>query len=225
MTRLSAILLCTLGLLASVASAADSTVKREDIEWTQLWIPSLSKSDLPRVLLVGDSICNAYYESVAQQLAGKAYVAKLATSASLGDPAQLDQLTFLLKNYKFDVIHFNNGLHGFDYTEEQYKNDIPKLLDLFKKYAPKSKLIWALSTPMRKPAPNVAQFHPENPRVTARNKIVAEVAAKEGIPVNDLNSLVKDHPEYWSNDGVHFKPEGQAVEAKQVAKCVLEALK
>jgi hypothetical protein len=225
MMRTVFVLATVLGVFANIGLAAEPTVKREDIEWTNLWIPHLSKSaDLPRVLLVGDSICNAYYDGVAKELEGKAYAAKLATSASLGDPALLDQLRFLLSNYKFDAIHFNNGLHGFDYTEEQYRNDIPKLLALFKELAPNAKVVWATSTPMREPAPNLQTIKPETQRVIARNRIVVDVAKKEGIPVNDLYALVVDHPEYWNDDGTHFKPEGQAVQAKQVAKRILETL-
>jgi lysophospholipase L1-like esterase len=217
-----------LGCLVGVAAAAETdgkreNIKRENIEWTNLWIPDLAHNDLPRVLLVGDSICNAYYQAVADALKGKAYVAKLATSSSLGDPALLDQVKFLLANYQFAVIHFNNGLHGFEYTEEQYQADIPKLLELVRRNAPNAKLIWATSTPMRNPA-NLNEINPENARVTARNKIVAAVAAQAGIPVNDLYGLVEKHPEYWSNDGVHFNPEGQAVEARQVTDCILKAL-
>lgn len=224
MARLSSILILALGLVASVALAAEPTVKRENIEWSNIWIPDLARNDLPRVLLVGDSICNAYYDGVAKELAGKALVAKLATSSSLGDPALLDQVKMLLSNYKFDVVHFNNGLHGFEYTNEEYQNDIPKLLAIVKKYAPNAKLIWATSTPMREKAPNLDKIHAENHVVTTRNKIVTAMAEKEGIPLNDLYPLVENHPEYWSDDGVHFKPEGQAVEAKQVAKFVVDAL-
>lgn len=224
MARLSLIGVLVLGLIGSVAGAAEPAVKRENIEWTQLWIPDLEQTNLPRVLLIGDSICNAYYEGVKAELHGKAYVAKLATSSSLGDPALLDQVKMLVSNYKFAVIHFNNGLHGFAYTDEEYQQDIPKLLALFKQYAPDAKIVWATSTPMREPAPNLDKIHAENHVVTARNKIVTAMAAKEGIPVDDLYSLVKDHQEYWSNDGTHFNGEGQAVEAKQVAKYVLEAL-
>jgi hypothetical protein len=224
MARLSSILILALGLVASVAPAVEPTAKRENIEWTNIWIPDLERSNLPRVLLVGDSICNAYYDGVARELGGKALVARLATSSSLGDPALLDQVKFLMTNYKFDVIHFNNGLHGMDYTDEEYQSDIPELLAIVKKTSPNAKLIWATSTPMREPAPNLDKLHAENRIVLARNKIVTAVAAKEGIPVNDLYSLVVDHPEYWSDDGIHFKPEGQAVEAKQVAKSILDAL-
>ena len=44
---------------------------------------------------------------------------------------------------------------------------------------------------------------------------------KEGIGVDDLYSLVKDHAEYWSHDGVHFNGKGIAVEAEQVSKRIL----
>jgi lysophospholipase L1-like esterase len=223
MMRTVFILATVLGVFANIGLAAEPTVKRENIEWTQIWVPDLHKTDLPRVLLVGDSICQGYYDGVAKDLQGKAYAAKLATSASLGDPALLEQMKYLLSNYKFDVIHFNNGLHGFDYTEQEYQRDILKLLAMFKEEAPNAKLIWATSTPMRNPA-NLQEIKPENERVVARNKIAVAIAAQQGIPVDNLYALVVDHPEYWIDDGTHFKPEGQAVQAKQVAKHILEAL-
>jgi hypothetical protein len=223
MVRLSSIVSTACVCLASCGVAAEPTVKREDIEWTNIWIPSLSRTDLPRVLLVGDSITMGYYDGVAKQLEGKAYVARLATSASLGDPAMLDQIKFMLANYKFAVIHFNNGMHGFDYTDDEYRNDIPKLLKIIKRHAPGAKLILANTTPVRKSG-QLAEFAADNKIPLARNKIVAQVAAKEGIPLNDLYHLVQQHPEYWSNDGIHFNAEGQAVQARQVADHVLRGL-
>jgi lysophospholipase L1-like esterase len=58
----------------------------------------------------------------------------------------------------------------------------------------------------------------------ARNKIVAAVASQQNIPLDDLYHLVEKHPEYWSDDGVHFKPEGQSVEADQVVKIIVANL-
>jgi lysophospholipase L1-like esterase len=224
MLRLLTILISASMLLETAVFAAEPAVKREDIEWTNIWSPDLSKSDLPRVLLIGDSICNAYQSLVRENLKGKAYVAMVATSGALQDPAYRTQIELLVKNYKFDVIHFNNGLHGFDYTEEEYARDFPALVKIFRDNAPKAKLIWATSTPMRKAAPNLREFAPDNERVKVRNKAVKKLAAKEGIPVNDLFVLVENHPEYWSNDGTHYNAAGQAVEAEQVTRFVLEAL-
>jgi lysophospholipase L1-like esterase len=216
-------LVAALGAFVNNIAAEEPAVRRENIEWTNIWIPDATKTDLPRVLLIGDSICNAYHPMVENELRGKAYVAKVATSSAVQDPVLADQIRLLLKNYPFAIVHFNNGLHGFDYTEGEYQRDFPKLLEVIKQNAPNAKLIWANSTPMRK-SENLQQFHETNERVKARNKIVAGLAAQHNIPVNDLYSVVESHPEYWSNDGVHFKPEGQAVEAKQVADAIRKEL-
>jgi hypothetical protein len=218
------ILAAILWAVASAGYAAEPRIVHEDIEWCDMWIPAANDSKLPRVFLVGDSVCRAYYDKVAEELQGKANVAKLATSSSLGDPALLDQVKLFLNNYDFAVIHFNNGLHGFDYTDEEYRNGIPRLLEIIRRHAPSAKLIWATSTPIRKKSPNLQEFHKENEIVKARNKIVVNVVAKEHIPMNDLYGLVKNHPEYWEDDGIHFKPEGQAIQAKRVARSILDAL-
>lgn len=204
--------------------AAEPVVHRENIEWTNLWVPDATKTDLPRVLLLGDSICNAYYEHVAPAVKGKAYVAKMATSSAVGDPILAAQIKTLLTNYKFAVIHFNVGLHGFDYSEDDYRKEFPKLVAMIKDAAPDARLIWATSTPMRKKE-NLHEFTDDNARVKARNQIVVELAAQAGIPVNDLYAVVENHPEFWAGDGVHFKGEGQAAQAQLVTKAVLDALK
>jgi lysophospholipase L1-like esterase len=43
--------------------------------------------------------------------------------------------------------------------------------------------------------------------------------------VDDLFGLVKDHPEYYSKDGVHFNAQGVSAQASQVAQQILEVLK
>ena len=218
------ILMVGLGILANSGLAAEPAVRRETTEWSNIWVAEATRTDLPRVLLIGDSICNGYHGGVESELKGKALVAMLATSSAVGDSALTEQVRLLLKNYKFAVIHFNVGLHGWDYTEEEYRREFPKLLAVIRHGAPSAKLIWATSTPMRQVTPNLRAFHPNNERVKARNKIVAELAAREGIPLDDLYGLVENHPEYWADDGVHYRPEGQAVEARQVATAILGLL-
>jgi hypothetical protein len=217
------IVLACISANGNVGVAADPTVHREGIEWTQIWIPDATKTDLPRVLLIGDSICNAYYDEVAQQLGGKAYVTKFATASAVGDPALAAQIKMLLDNYKFAVVHFNVGLHGFGYSEEEYRQEFLKLVELMRKVAPQAKFIWATSTPLRNSG-KLEEFQDGNERVKERNKIVRELAAKAKIPVDDLYPLVEKHPEYWSSDGVHFKSEGKTVQAKQVAKIILDTM-
>ena len=44
---------------------------RERIEWADIWVTDADKDDLPRVLLVGDSITRGYFGEVEEHLAGK----------------------------------------------------------------------------------------------------------------------------------------------------------
>ncbi|MBL9133652.1 MAG: hypothetical protein JNG86_20750, partial [Verrucomicrobiaceae bacterium] len=98
--------------LATLTTAADRVAPREGTEWCNIWMPNANKHDLPRVLLIGDSLTQGYGPDVEKVLAGKAYVARLATSRCVGDPVLHAELSAVLGAETFDVIHFNNGLHG-----------------------------------------------------------------------------------------------------------------
>ena len=151
-------------------------------------------------------------------------MARLTTSKSIGDPALLAEVSLVLDQCRFDVVHFNNGLHGWGYSEAEYQKHFPELVATIRKHAPKAKLIWATITPMRQSG-KLDVIAEGTKRVQARNKIAEGIVTKEGIAVDDLYGLVKDHAEYWSNDGVHFNGKGIAVEADQVAKRIMENLK
>lgn len=77
-------------------NAATVQLSREDIEWLDVWLPHTNDHQLPRVLLIGDSITRGYYPDVEKALAGPAYVARLSTSKSLGDPALLKEIALIL---------------------------------------------------------------------------------------------------------------------------------
>ena len=207
------------------AIRADSPcISREAIEWCNVWITEANGTTLPRVLLIGDSITGGYGPKVADELKGKASVARLTTSKSIGDPALLSEVAMVLDQCSFDVVHFNNGLHGWGYTEAEYEKGFPELVATIRKHAPKGKLIWATITPMRQSG-KLEVIAEGTKRVEARNKIAEGIVAKEGIAVDDLYGLVKDHPEYWSNDGVHFNGKGIAVQAEQAAKRITNNLR
>jgi lysophospholipase L1-like esterase len=208
---------------ALTAFAQGPHIAREHIEWADIWIPDASGTTLPRVLLIGDSITRGYYPPVAEKLKGKASVARLTTSKSVGDPALLAEVALVLDQCKFDVVHFNNGLHGFGYSEQEYEKNFPQLVATIRKHAPQAKLIWATITPMRQPG-KLGAIAEGTKRVEARNKIVEGIVSQEGIAVDDLYALIKDHPEYWSNDGVHFNGKGIAVQTEQVTKRISECL-
>ena len=91
----------------------------ESIEWSDTWVENADRQDLPRVLLAGDSIVQGYFGVVKERLTGEASCARYSTSKYIGDPDYLVELELLLKRYRFKVIHINNGLHGWEYTEKQ----------------------------------------------------------------------------------------------------------
>jgi len=219
-----ALVLFAVLFLAVNVHAEEAKIVRESTEWCRITITRTNDTKTPRVLMIGDSIVIGYFANVDKALKGKANCAYLATSKSVGDPAFLAEVRLVLSQSKFDVIHFNNGLHGWGYTESDYKKHFPELLATLKKHGGGAKLIWATITPMRKRA-NLKEFHPKTERVIARNKIAKEYAAKEKIQVNDLFSLVEKHTEYFSADGVHFSQKGKAAQGAQVAEYVLKCLK
>jgi len=134
---------------------------------------------------------------------------------AVGDPALPAQLTTFLSEAKFDVVHFNIGMHGWEYTEEEYRRYLPELLNAIRKGAPGAKLIWASTTPVRQdksPGPNNARIH-------ARNQIAREYFEKQGIAIDDLNALMTPHPDLHKDD-VHFNDEGSAILARKVAESI-----
>jgi lysophospholipase L1-like esterase len=219
---LPALACAVLGVCA--VGADELRVVRENIEWLDVWIPNVNATGLPRVLLIGDSVTRGYGKEVEQRLKGKAYVARLATSKSVGDPALLAEVALVLGQCRFDVVHFNNGLHGWGYPEADYARHFPALLATLKQGAKGARLIWASTTPVRVPG-KLDEFDPRTNRVKERNRIAADVVGKEHIPVNDLYALAAGHPEHYAKDGVHFNAQGIAAQADQVARSILDALK
>jgi hypothetical protein len=206
-------------LIVASIHAQDRSIRRENIEWTDVWFPNSNDHDLPRVALIGDSITRAYYAGVESYLKGKAYCARIATSKAVGDPALPAQLATFLTEAKFDVVHFNIGMHGWDYSEDEYRRYLPELLAAVRKGAPGAKLIWASTTPVRKDkSPG-----PSNERIAARNRIAREFFEKQNIPIDDLNAAMAEHSDLHSDD-VHFNPEGSKMLAAQVGASVEKAL-
>jgi hypothetical protein len=208
---------------ATKANAAPPA--REFIEWCDIWVSHANDTNLPRVLLIGDSIARDYYPEVEKRLEGKAFVARLATSRFVSDPVLLKEIESVLEGTKFDVIHFNNGMHGWQHSEAEYRKAFPKLIKTIRAHAPKARLIWATTTPLRdgKGVTGDTKAEYSDERVAARNAIAAEIVTAQHIPTDDLNAAMRGHPEYHS-DNVHFNGQGIQIEAAQVSSEVAKLL-
>ncbi len=216
-------LLTLLFALAVLTYPAAAQLSREKIEWLDVWIPDTNERGLPRVLLVGDSITRGYGKQVETALQGKSYVARLTTSKSLGDPALLDQVGLVLAEHKFDVIHFNNGMHGDGYSEETYAAALPPMLARLRRDAPGARIVLATTTDVRE-RNNLDKVLPKTRRMIRRNELLTAFAKRENLPLNDLFGLIQDHPEYHNADGVHFNEKGSAALAALVVSAVSQLL-
>jgi lysophospholipase L1-like esterase len=221
MRKRNLILLFLVPILLLKDSPSQTHSILEKIEWTWADRPEHPDPKLPNILLIGDSITRAYYPDTSRLLAGKANCYLFATSASSGDARLIKQIADLadIMPAKFAVIHFNNGMHGWGYTEQQYGRGLPAFVIAVRRLAPSASLIWANTTSVRKPTSAGAS----NERVHQRNELALSVMKRTHIAIDDQEALMLRHQDLHQDD-VHFTPAGSAIQARQVAQTILQAL-
>jgi len=175
---------------------------------------------LPRVLLIGDSISGGYTLGVRKALAGKANVHKAPENC--GPTANgIKKLDIWLGKGKWDVIHFNFGLHDSRTPKADYEKRLREILARLQKTG--AKIVWASTTPRPadgKEGPVLVQA------VVERNAVAAAVMQENHIPVNDLFTFITPHLKQTQRPGdVHFNSEGYALLGKQVAEAIEAAMK
>jgi len=178
-------------------------------------------SQLPNVLLLGDSITQNYFPQVTKDLDGVANVYLMASSTSVGDPrlpAQIAEFS-AMEHVPFRIVHFNNGMHGWGYTETQFQSAFPAFLSALHAVSGHGRLIWATITPIKTPAPSGAT----NARIDARNAIAKALVDAEKIPVDDQHALMSGHQDLYQ-DAVHFNQTGSQLMGDQVAAIIRQAL-
>jgi alpha-L-fucosidase len=192
---------------------------------------------LPRVLLIGDSICGGYQKVVKQQLAGKADVVVIPGNGEHTGTG-IKKLDEWLGDGKWDAIHFNWGLwdmYGWEYAKEDrspatYQKRLEALVLRLEKTG--AKLIWATTTPVCPAAETtmLKRFKTElriAPDIERQYLDAAQqVMQKHTIRIDDLHALMA--PELSKHaagpDNVHFTGAGYGILGKQVAVSILAAL-
>ncbi len=213
------LLLAFLGLVSG--ACAQGTAKGNALA------PIEDRAGLPRVLLIGDSISIGYTGPVRELLREKANVHRIPAN---GGPTSrgIEGIDKWLGEKKWDVIHFNFGIHDLKFMPtgkrqvepEDYEKNLRTLVGKLK--ATGAKLIWATTTPIPggelKPARSFG-------KVPEYNEIAKRVMEENGVAIDDLNAAVSPHlAEYQNPQDVHFKTEGSAFLAKQVAASIEKAL-
>ena len=185
---------------------------------------------LPRVLLLGDSISIGYTLPTRARLAGKANVHRPAENCSDSGKG-VRTIDKWLGAGKWDVIHFNFGLHDVKYLDEkgalvspekgkqvasvaEYEKNLRALVASLKKTG--AKLIFATTTPV--PAGSAGRVeHSEIPYNVAAIRVMKE----NGVAVDDLHAFVvarQDKIQLPKN--VHFTNDG----SEQLADTVVASI-
>jgi lysophospholipase L1-like esterase len=192
---------------------------------------------LPRVLIIGDSISIGYTVPVRDLLKSKANVHRIPTN---GGPTinGLKNLTAWLGDSKWDVIHFNWGLHDLKYIGADpskradpkaagshlqvpltdYEKNLATLVTQLK--ASGAKLIWCSTTPV--PEGSDGRIAGDEVKY---NEVAARVMKAADVPTDDLcahaNAKLKD---VQLPANVHYSADGYKYLAEKVAAEIEKAL-
>lgn len=185
---------------------------------------------LPRVLLIGDSISMGYTLPVRELLKGVANVHRPPTNCS-STSSGLNKLDDWLGTGKWDVIHFNWGLHDLKYIDAKgkyvgpdqgkqvaplpvYEKNLRELVARLKKTG--AKLIWCSTTPV--PDGTTGRVKDSEREY---NSVAATIMKENGIAIDDLHAYATAHQaDLQLPKNVHFSKDGSKKLAEQVAASI-----
>ena len=186
-------------------------------------------SDLPKVLLLGDSIRMSYQPHVAHLLDGEATVCGPEDNCqySLYTLSSLDRWISALGQP--DIVHWNNGIHDVGHNParspvqmplDMYLANLELILSSLVAITPR--VIWATMTPVHPNRPfRDTEWSWRNEEINTYNQAARELMQSRGVPINDLHGLVWDNiEEFLSEDQLHLSEAGQNACAKAVADIV-----
>jgi len=230
----------TLALLVTTSPSASNvsqTAPRSDPAPNSAMARVEDVPGLPRVLLIGDSISIGYTVAVRELLAGQANVHRIPTN---GGPTTngLKNLDAWLGSSKWDVIHFNWGLHDLKYVgpnddsladpraptsrqqvpPAEYEKNLTTLVGLLK--ATGARLIWRNTTPI--PVGSTGRIPGDE---LTYNAIAARVMRTAGIMIEDLHAHSLAAPAgYQLPANVHYSDDGSTYLAEHVAAAIRSQL-
>jgi lysophospholipase L1-like esterase len=175
---------------------------------------------LPRVLLIGDSVSRGYTLPARVALQRKANVHRAPENC--GPTANgIKKMDVWLGEGKWDVIHFNFGIHDRKTSAKDYEDRLELIVKQLK--ATGAKLIWASTTPI---PPDTKDGPEATTAIIEKNRIAADIMKKNMVHVNDLFDFITPQLSKVQNPmDVHFKGEGYDMLGKQVALKIEEILK
>ncbi len=205
-----------------------------------------SSNKIPNVLIIGDSISGGYFPFVNEELSGKAKLFQPLRYDNNGNPLScckgttqgVNEIDIFLADTKWDIIHFNFGLHDLKHinpitgknsknldhprqaSPEEYSKNLKIIISKLR--TTKAKLIFATTTPY--PDKLGKQMRsPGMPKIY--NEVAIEIMDKNNIEINDLYSkLLPVIGSLQRPKNVHFTEEGYKFLAKHVAQKIINNL-
>ena len=170
---------------------------------------------LPRVLLIGDSVSRGYTLAARKNLKGIANVHRAPENCGPTTNG-IKKLDIWLGKGKWDVIHFNFGIHDRATKPADYQQRMETLVARMK--ATGAKVIWASTTPI---PPDTKDGPAASEAIVEKNRIASEIMKKEGIATDDLFGFITPQLARVQNPkDVHFHAEGYELLGKQVAESI-----
>ena len=194
---------------------------------------------LPRVLLIGDSISIGYTIPVQKLLQGVANVHRAPENCGPANRG-LKKLDKWLGGSRWNVIHFNFGLHDLKYVDEKgnyvppdrgkqvapladYERQLQEITKCLK--ATGARVIFATTTPI----PEGAKGRVQGDEIKYNRAAVA-IMQSENVPVDDLHAWISQEIQkgqpgaVQQKANVHFTNSGSDKLAEQVARSIREQL-
>jgi hypothetical protein len=180
------------------------------------WDFVVDDPQLPRVLLIGDSVSRGYTLPVRAALSGRANVHRAPENC--GPTANgLKKLGVWLGDGRWDAIVFNFGIHDRNTPGADYEARLEEIARRLLRTG--ARLIWASSTPLPKNG-----TYGSDAAIVARNGIAARVMRRHGIAIVDLHTQVAPRlAELQKPKDVHFAPEGYTFLGQRVAEEIARA--
>ena len=190
---------------------------------------------MKKIVLLGDSIRMGYDKYVKEALAGVAEVYYPAENCKYAE----NVLRFAHDWKKtgewgddVDLVHWNAGLWDMLElfgdeplsTKDYYANVIPRIDKRLRMLFPKAKLVFATSTPVIE-AKCDPTFRRHNATIEEYNAIATAALADTDTRINDLYALMKDTPDSYHSDSVHYyTDEGTTLIGGRVLSIITEEL-
>ncbi len=188
----------------------------ETYVWDNTWIDHANDTEAPRVYYIGDSISCGTRGIINEKSGGSLFCDGFGTSKAVDNPFFLEPVKlFALHVGRYDLVLFNNGLHGWHLSDEtEYAEHFEKLLVNFLEFFKETPIAIVLTT-------DVLGNPERSERVAVRNRVLSRLAEKYSLPIIDLYSKSHEISHLHKTDGVHFTLEGNEI----LAEFLIESIK